>query len=66
MFPLVKDKIILLSLSLFLVLWFNFVILSITWLTNFFCKNLEGQPESIVQEIENMVRSYIEKVSFNK
>lgn len=23
----------------------------------------EGQPDSIVQDIENMVRSYIEKVS---
>lgn len=26
---------------------------------------IEGQPESIVQDIENMVRSYIEKVIFS-
>lgn len=25
-------------------------------------ENSEGQPDSIVQDIENMVRSYIEKV----
>lgn len=28
----------------------------------FFFQNTEGQPDSIVQDIENMVRSYIEKV----
>ena len=27
-------------------------------------QNTEGQPDSIVQDIENMVRSYIEKVVF--
>lgn len=28
----------------------------------FFFKIAEGQPESIVSDIENMVRSYVEKV----
>lgn len=26
--------------------------------------NAEGQPDSVVQDIENMVRSYIEKVIY--
>jgi hypothetical protein len=30
----------------------------------FFCITTEGQPDSIVHDIENMVRSYIEKVVF--
>ena len=30
------------------------------------CSLVEGQPDSIVQDIENMVRSYVEKVSLKK
>ena len=35
-------------------------------LATFSFANTEGQSESIVEDIENMVRSYVDKVTTNK
>lgn len=54
---------VLIAIDSKLKLWFWCYIFFIYWISN--CKYFlltEGQPESIVQDIENMVRSFIEKV----
>lgn len=40
--------------------WLSYLLLFNFWYLHHF--TTEGQPESIVQDIENMVRSYVDKV----
>ena len=48
------------------VLWefFSFYFYDVHGANSFLVKITDGQPDSIVHDIENMVRSYIEKVVF--
>lgn len=45
------------------IIFLNFISLLKFYVSKSALSFTEGQPESIVEDIENMVRSYVEKVS---